>query len=378
MKVALLTDGVYPFVMGGMQKHSFNLARHFSRQKVEVEVFHYKANKEVKEEDVFSAEELEYLTFHEFTFPKLAPLPGHYLKESYQFSGSIYNKIKDRLKEFDFIYAQGFAAWRTIEAKKKGQPCPPIAVHFHGLEMYQKSADFRRRMEQFMFKKPVAYNLINADFPVSYGGKLTPLISGITKKPESVMVSPGAIDEDWLVDQPRKTGEKLNLLFLGRYERRKGVQELSAVLPSLAEEYDFNFHFVGPIPDDKKVISDKVIYHGQLNSEDEVKEKLRNCDLLVCPSFSEGMPNVILESMATGLAVIVTDVGAVAEMFDGNGWMITPGDKDLLKKTLVQAITASPEEIDAMKSKSQEIIRKKFLWESVIADTIDFINDKIK
>ena len=35
-----------------------------------------------------------------------------------------------------------------------------------------------------------------------------------------------------------------------------------------------------------------------------------NCDILICPSYSEGMPNVILEGMSRGLAIITTDVGA--------------------------------------------------------------------
>ncbi|MBK7816242.1 MAG: glycosyltransferase [Sphingobacteriaceae bacterium] len=41
---------------------------------------------------------------------------------------------------------------------------------------------------------------------------------------------------------------------------------------------------------------------------------MRACDVLICPSFSEGFPNVILEAMSNGLAVAATNVGAV-ELF---------------------------------------------------------------
>ena len=33
-------------------------------------------------------------------------------------------------------------------------------------------------------------------------------------------------------------------------------------------------------------------------------------DVLICPSYSEGMPNVIIEAAARGLAIIATNVGA--------------------------------------------------------------------
>ena len=33
MRIALLTDGIYPYLVGGMQKHSYNLAKYFAQQK---------------------------------------------------------------------------------------------------------------------------------------------------------------------------------------------------------------------------------------------------------------------------------------------------------------------------------------------------------
>ena len=31
MKISLFTNGIYPYVLGGMQKHSFNLAKYFAK-----------------------------------------------------------------------------------------------------------------------------------------------------------------------------------------------------------------------------------------------------------------------------------------------------------------------------------------------------------
>ena len=41
MRIALITDGIYPYVMGGMQKHSYFLAKFLAKNKIYVDLFHY-------------------------------------------------------------------------------------------------------------------------------------------------------------------------------------------------------------------------------------------------------------------------------------------------------------------------------------------------
>jgi glycosyltransferase involved in cell wall biosynthesis len=51
-------------------------------------------------------------------------------------------------------------------------------------------------------------------------------------------------------------------------------------------------------------------------------------DVMVLPSFSEGMPNVLLEAIAYGTPVVATRVGGVPDMVsDGrSGWLVPAGD----------------------------------------------------
>ena len=86
------------------------------------------------------------------------------------------------------------------------------------------------------------------------------------------------------------------------------------------------------------------------------------------------MPTVILEAMASGLAVIATDVGAVSEMVsEQNGWLISPGNTHQLRQALLNAIHASDEELTNKKIKSQFIVREHFTWDKVIQKTIETI-----
>ena len=47
MKVALLSDGITPFVIGGMQKHSYNLAKYLTIRGVQVTLFHFENNNKI-------------------------------------------------------------------------------------------------------------------------------------------------------------------------------------------------------------------------------------------------------------------------------------------------------------------------------------------
>lgn len=70
-------------------------------------------------------------------------------------------------------------------------------------------------------------------------------------------------------------------------------------------------------------------------------ERLYNaCDVVVLPSFYEGTPNVLLESMACGVPALATDVGDNARVVpDGSAGFIVPaGDEDLLAERLARLV----------------------------------------
>ena len=74
-------------------------------------------------------------------------------------------------------------------------------------------------------------------------------------------------------------------------------------------------------------------------------------DVLVLPSYFEGMPICILEAMTYAIPVITTPVGGIPEiMTDGiEGTFITPGDK----KALAQAIDMYLEHPELLKAQDQ-------------------------
>jgi len=68
---------------------------------------------------------------------------------------------------------------------------------------------------------------------------------------------------------------------------------------------------------------------AMLGQQDRVADYLQAADIFVLPSSTEGLSNAILEAMATGLAVIATEVGGAPDVIEHktSGWLIKPDDE---------------------------------------------------
>jgi glycosyltransferase involved in cell wall biosynthesis len=379
MKIALLTDGIYPYVIGGMQKHSFYLVKFFARQHVFVDLYHTnKSELDISKLACFTEEEKKYIRSFVVDFPAGGKFPGHYLRASFEYSERIAEifKVNDKV---DFIYAKGFTAWKLFKEKEKGYKCVPIGVNFHGYEMFQKPPSFRTWLEQrVLFRKPVLYNVRHSDYLFSYGGKITELIKSINPDHHKIIEIPTGIEADWLNEVPIYVNSPLRFVFIGRFERRKGIEELNAVLKKITPDSTFQFLFIGPIPENKQVKAPNIYYSGVIPDVSRIRQELYNSDVLVCPSHSEGMPNVILEGMASGLSIIASDVGAVNKMIaPDNGILIDPGSTSQLESAMHRLLKMDKDELKKMKIQSLLKIKRSFLWEVIILKTIEEIKKRI-
>jgi len=135
----------------------------------------------------------------------------------------------------------------------------------------------------------------------------------------------------------------------GRFSREKG-QEFLVRVAELAIKSDDSLRFVlfGDGPELEKIkdrissdgFNDKIICPG---FEKEIWAAIKGADILVNPSMSEGMPNIVLESMALGTPVIATAVGGVPEIIENgkNGMLVKYDDSDDLIKAILSLASDS-------------------------------------
>jgi glycosyltransferase involved in cell wall biosynthesis len=377
MKILLFTDGIYPFEMGGMQKHSFYLAKYLVKHNHEVTLVHcvdknksIPSNQEVSD-FIAGSSNLKVLGFR---FPDSMPFPGHYIYRNWLYSGLIYNHFKNTLNDYDLIYSQGFTAWQLLKNVRNAKK-PPVIVNLHGLEMFQTSFSTKEKLQKFLLKIPAKYVIKHADFVQSLGGKLTLLLEELTAKSKVFSCGIG-IDSTWMKQDLVSSSnidslKPLKFVFIGRYEKRKGIEVLNQAL-NLDESFKNELHidFIGPIPREKQLIGNHIIYHGTINDENAIKTILSKADVLVVPSLSEGMPTVILEAMSMGLAILATDVGAVSELVNnGNGWLIHPNNSKSLFEHLKLIHQLNPELISQKKKASLSVVQT-YNWSQKIEEYV--------
>lgn len=378
MKIALVTDGIQPYVIGGMQRHSFFIAKYLAKNKVYVDLYHYHENKEhdIHKLEIFSEEEKKYIRSFVVDFPdEKVRFPGHYLRRSYRYSERIFNVLKKNLDGIDFIYCKGFSGWKLICSKDfRSAQFPPLGIKFHGLNMFQKPPSLIGWFEQLMFRPVVKSLMKNSDYVFSYGGKITEITKQIGISEKKIIEIPTGIEKEFLTSDIRHPSSVIRFVYVGRYERLKGIQELSQAIKNLSSKQKFEFHFIGPIPNKLQLNCKEVKYHGKISSSEEIKAIMDSCDFLVLPSYSEGMPNVIIEAMARGLAIIATDVGAINCLVNSeNGFLLNNCSVKNIETAMISAISVSTEKLLEMKKKSLKKIEENFLWENISGKLINEI-----
>jgi len=373
--VALLTNGLQPYIVGGMQRHSRMLAIELARAGSRVELFHVVNNSETFEKaaglEGFPPDVLDAIVSHVVRWPRRGKLPGHYIRESEEFSRALLGVFHAKGTKADFIYAQGLTGKAFLDARDSGdRSMPPIGVNLHGYEPFQVAANVRSVLENWMLRGPVADITRRADWVFSFPGKIREVVETRLGVPSSRVIDTwNGIDGEWIVDAPPPPGPKRRFVFVGRHQRRKGFPELMATIDSLPEGMA-EFHIVGPIPESLRRRRSDVIYHGQLSDNESLQRVLDAADVLVCPSFAEGMPTVVLEAMARGLAIIATDVGATSEWVGPrNGWLLDMPAVPLLKQAISEA--ASLPAADLLKLRQTSLsMAKKYTWDRIGLTTL--------
>ncbi len=370
MRVLFLTDGITPYVTGGMQQFANVLVKLLLNQNISITLVHcgVKGEKEFTNDitSVFNDEERKRLETVFIPFLNKGKWPGHYIYENKAYSKLIFEKFQDKLNEFDIIYAQGFTGWAFGKKEIK----PKLLVNFHGFEMYQKAPNLKVKLEHYLLRPFVKINCKRADYVYSFGGKITDIIKSFGISENKILNQSNGIESKW-INKVLPTNKPLRFIFIGRNERRKGIEELTDALIDLEtqQQFDFEFTFIGPIEPNFH-LKDKVKYVGEIKNQEKIHQFLQNADVLVCPSHAEGMPTVILEAMANGLALIASDVGATSKMVDSNGIILSQITPEAISRSIVEMNSTSESDINIMKNRSLNLAKSQFIWEKIASELV--------
>jgi len=162
------------------------------------------------------------------------------------------------------------------------------------------------------------------------------------------------------------------ILCVGHPFYRKGVDILTKAFEKIVDEVpDFELHCIGYLLEDEarkrlgswheRIKFFKPVFH------EELRPHFLNCYCFVLPSREEGMGRVILEAMASGKAIIGSDVGGIPKLVkhNDNGFLFESENVDDLAGCL-KKILQNPQLAKRMGERSTAIIKEKYSCEKYI------------
>jgi glycosyltransferase involved in cell wall biosynthesis len=185
---------------------------------------------------------------------------------------------------------------------------------------------------------------------------------------ERVEIVINGVPEPAVERGPREPAAQKRVLFLGNLSERKGVSDLLQALARPGfEALPLEVVFAGggdvagyTAKAEALGVGEIVRFAGWCDQQ-QVAELMSQSDVLVLPSYDEGLPLVILEALAHGVAVVCTPVGEIpAVLSDGvNAMFVEPGDIDGIAQVL-QNVLCEPGLLETLGRNGRAIYERQF------------------
>lgn len=251
----------------------------------------------------------------------------------------------------------------------------PVINTCHGVSLTNNNISVAKRFMETFFLKHSGFSRIITVDSTSVAALQQRGIAGI------VYIPNGVDPEFWAQkeNEPREKRSGVTFLFVGRLEEQKGLKYLIEAAKDLkSEEVNFSVLLVGDGSQrhllEHFVTSNGLGNHvrllGKVGLED-LRRIYLNSDIFLLPSLWEGMPLTLLEAWASGLPVIITNVGNIPDICVNreNAWIIEPGNETDLYDAML-ALGRSRELRDRLGRNGLATVQENYSWKVVAEKTV--------
>ena len=247
----------------------------------------------------------------------------------------------------------------------------PVVVSPRGTDIYLSSNLYKKTFIKFILK--------NSDCILAQTNNQKIEIEKYSKN--DIIIIPNGIDSteynfnktDMRLEMGFKSDDYL-IIFIGRLHKVKGVEYLINAMKLIENSKIDNLKLliIGDGTEKRKLKQlsnelklDNISFLGSI-SQKEIPRYLISSDIFVLPSLSEGFPVSIMEAFASGLPIIVSNVGGIPEIVENkvNGFIVEPKNSNQIANKINDLINDENMRIKISHNNKKKAV--EFSWEKII------------
>jgi glycosyltransferase involved in cell wall biosynthesis len=295
---------------------------------------------------------------------------------------NVFSFIKKNYNKYNIIHTHSYIFFTTTQcAIFRKLRNFPLVLHIHGgiqtpnIIRSSLSEAFQLYFKRYFFDKTIGkYTIESADAIISVSSKDLSFISSkydISEKKRYYI--PNGVD----IFKFRKKSniEKKFITFIGRLSYIKGIDIFIKIIRRLYEKNkDLHFLIVGDgtlrnIV--KKAKKNLPITHLTHYPYEKIEDIYNNSKILLLPSRFEGLPTVLLESLACETPVAASNVGGISEViFSNKNGLLFNIEKHDKSIEMILDLLNNDSKLKEFGENGRNLIKRKFSWE-VITDKIE-------
>ncbi|MDO8512119.1 MAG: glycosyltransferase family 4 protein [bacterium] len=380
-KRILVFSPLYPPHIGGLQSHAREFNKYLSMLGYDITVFTPQLPFSAKNEELVcennSSRCVRVIRFPAFELISNYPVPKFWQPLFWRQVATVRtNKYSIIISRTRFFFSSLLAGWYAKTNKVRW-------VHIEHGSDFPKLESVWKNFVAVLYDKTlgklvlwsadvvVANSQASAGFVKEMAGRECKFIYRGVDKAEISVTGPVALN------LPQGS---LLVVFVGRLISGKGVADLLNALKVIDRKEVFCFIVGdGPQTNDLKSIAqglglDKVVFLGEKVHHDTIA-LIKRADIVINPSYTEGLPTSIIEAALCGKAIIATDVGGTKEIVDHNlsGLLYKPRDVFALV-SLLRDLLDNPAKRERLGNGAFQKNKDLFDWEKASLQYVQLFN----